>query len=103
MKKKNNELVQWLKVAGLFFIKSFSNYVWIKIVFLGIVILEDFITQKRINFDSYHSICLGLGIYMAMNTTYIVNNQKFRLWSKTFGYLKVWPENKEEKDDEFIP
>lgn len=76
-----------LKASGLFLIKSFYNYVWIKMIFIIILFFDvKVIGAIIVPHELMNGICIGLGIFMAMNTTYIVENQKVKIWSKEFGF-----------------
>jgi hypothetical protein len=92
-------LFSWIKATGLLLLNIFGKYVWIKLLFLIIAIVDNFIIQKKLDFDSYRTICLGIAIFMALDTTYIVDNKEARFWSKEFGVFKL-KQKKEEGDGE---
>jgi len=81
------DLKMWLKASGLFLVRSFSNYVWIKLVFMIILFFDvKVIGAITVPHEMMNGICIGLGVFMAMNTIYVVDGQKVRLWSKEFGF-----------------
>lgn len=81
------------KLYSLFVLKGFSNYVWIKITAIAILLILNFIMNFLIPSFSYYDlfkaaepVCLVVGIYMAANTTYTVEGKEMKVWSKKFGF-----------------
>lgn len=83
----------YLKLYGLFLLKSFSNYVWLKftafIIFIFLNLLYKLFIGSTDSYSWYQSVeplCLVVGIYMAADTQYSVEDYETRIWSKKFGF-----------------
>ena len=76
-----------LKVCGLFLLKAFSNYVWTKLTFVLILLFDvNVIGAVPVDHSIMNAICIGIGIFMAFDTTYIIGDKKIRVWTKEFGF-----------------
>lgn len=85
-KYKTKDIVRiWAKIYGLLLLNVFKNYVWVKVLFLVIMIFENMLIGKKLDFEGYRAIALGVGIFMALDTTYVVEGTRNRVWRKEFG------------------
>lgn len=50
------------------------------------------------DFDSYRAICLGIAIFMSLDTTYAIGEKRARFWSKRFGFFDLKNKEDEEPD-----
>lgn len=90
--------LDWIKAFGLLLLNIFNKYVWIKLLFLIIVLFDNWLVGKKLDFDSYRSVCLGIAIFMSLDTTYAVGENRARFWSKRFGFFDLKKKEDEEPD-----
>lgn len=85
-KYKTKDIIRiWAKVYGLLLLNIFKNYVWVKVLFLVIIIFDNWLIGTKMDFAGYRTVALGIGIFMALNTTYVVEGTRNRVWRKEFG------------------
>lgn len=76
-----------LKLCGLFLLKAFSNYVWVKLTFVLILLFDIYVIKAvTVEHSTMNAICIGLGVFMAMDTVYVVEGKRIKIWTKEFGF-----------------
>lgn len=86
------EAINWLKVIGLFFLRSFTSYVVLDSVALIIIMFQRYIlfvkTNEIFSRSIISSMCLVLSVYMAAKTKYYLGDKIYVLWSGEYDFFK---------------
>jgi hypothetical protein len=75
----------WAKIYGLLLLNVFKNYVWVKVLFILLMIFDNLLIGHKLDWTGYRTVALGIGIFMALDTTYVVEGTRTRVWRKEFG------------------